>query len=103
MVQVQLSAAVDLIISPGEDKLWFTSFSTGAGIFLTGDNAIVEDNILRGNRYGVNTASPFTFTIQNNIIGEDPLTGAANGNTANVGGPARGWKSTGHGFWYALE
>lgn len=59
----------------------FTSVSTGSGIFLTGNDAIIEQNILRGNLYGIQTASPFTFTIRNNTIGEDPLSGAADGNS----------------------
>lgn len=59
----------------------FTNSSTGGAIRLTGNNALIEENALIGNRFGIQTSSPSSFTVSNNIIGVDPVTDARNGNT----------------------
>jgi hypothetical protein len=58
----------------------FTSTSAGGGILLNNSGALISTNALSGNRYGIQTIAPISFTATNNIIGLDPSTSTAAGN-----------------------
>jgi hypothetical protein len=61
----------------------YTNTGSGAGISLLGNNSLVEQNALSGNRYGIQAPSPTGFTARNNVIGVHPATGGALGNALN--------------------
>lgn len=58
----------------------FTNAATGGGIFLNANGALISENALSGNRYGIQTASPMSFSVMDNLIGIDPTSGSADGN-----------------------
>ncbi|HMQ48158.1 MAG TPA: gliding motility-associated C-terminal domain-containing protein [Saprospiraceae bacterium] len=58
----------------------FTNVATGGGILLNASGAVISENALSGNRYGIQSTSPMSFSVFDNWIGIDPSSGAADGN-----------------------
>lgn len=62
----------------------FTNAATGAAIALnSGSGAVVSENALSGNRFGILASSPSSFTATENLIGVHPTTSAAQGNAVD--------------------
>ncbi len=88
VISANLAGNVDgLVLSASNVSVYGLTFSgfTNAnrgGVLLAGNNALLAQNAFIGNRYGIQTASPSSFTARDNFIGVDPVTLAANGNLA---------------------